>query len=136
MELTSISMLMGFLTLLYLYVEVQRRLGSSAVAFARARQIFLLGVLQAFGVGIIMTGLVGRFMVERNWSDGPAGETSTPVSVLGVTLAPFVGVLPRVIGIEPFYLFPSAIFMMTFLSFFIGTFLQLMWEDIPITEPL
>jgi hypothetical protein len=25
---------------------------------------------------------------------------------------------------------------MTFLSFFIGTFLQLMWEDIPITEPL
>lgn len=136
MELTSISLLMGFLTLLYLYVEVQRRLGSSAVAFARARQIFLLGVLQAFAVGIIMTGLVGRFMVERNWSDGPAGETSTPVSVLGETLAPFVGELPRVIGIEPFYLFPSAIFMMTFLSFFIGTFLQLMWEDIPITEPL
>jgi len=26
--------------------------------------------------------------------------------------------------------------VMTFLSFFIGTFLQLMWEDIPITEPL
>jgi hypothetical protein len=26
--------------------------------------------------------------------------------------------------------------MMTFLSFFIGTFLQLMWEDIPITQPL
>jgi hypothetical protein len=25
---------------------------------------------------------------------------------------------------------------MTFMSFFIGTFLQLMWEDIPITEPL
>jgi len=25
---------------------------------------------------------------------------------------------------------------MTFLSFFIGTFLQLMWEDLPITEPL
>jgi hypothetical protein len=136
MELTSISMLMGFLTLLYLYVEVQRRLGSSAVAFARARQIFLLGVLQAFCAGIIMTGLVGRFMVERNWSDGPAGGISTPVSALGDSLAPFAGKLPMVIGVEPFYLFPSAIFMMTFLSFFIGTFLQLMWEDIPITEPL
>ncbi len=136
MELTSISMLMGFLTLLYLYVEVQRRLGSSAVAFARARQIFLLGVLQAFGVGIIMTGLVGRFMVERNWSGGPAGDVVIPVAVLGETLAPFIGQLPRVIGVEPFYLYPSAIFMMTFLSFFIGTFLQLMWEDIPITEPL
>jgi hypothetical protein len=136
MELTSISLLMGFLTLLYLYVEVARRLGSSPVAFARARQIFLLGVLQAFGVGLIMTGLVGRFMVERNWSNAPPGGEATPVAVLGESLAPFVGELPRIIGVEPFYLFPSAIFMMTFLSFFIGTFLQLMWEDIPITEPL
>jgi hypothetical protein len=25
---------------------------------------------------------------------------------------------------------------MMFLSFFIGTFLQLLWEDLPITEPL
>jgi len=136
MVLTRISVLMGFLTLLYLYVEVQRRLGGSAVAFARARQIFLLGVLQAFGVGIIMTGLVGRFMVERNWSEGPAGAVASTVGELTGTLTPFVGQLPRVIGVEPFYLFPSAIFMMTFLSFFIGTFLQLMWEDIPITEPL
>jgi len=28
------------------------------------------------------------------------------------------------------------VFMMAFMSFFIGTFLQLMWEDLPITEPL
>ena len=40
------------------------------------------------------------------------------------------------LGIEPFYVFPSAVFVMTFMSFFIGTFLQLMWEDMPITEPL
>jgi len=26
--------------------------------------------------------------------------------------------------------------VMTFLSFFIGVFLQLMWEELPITEPL
>jgi hypothetical protein len=25
---------------------------------------------------------------------------------------------------------------MSFLAFFIGTFLQLLWEDLPITEPL
>jgi len=58
------------------------------------------------------------------------------VAAIGHTLEPFVGQLPRVLGVEPFFLFPAAIFMMTFLSFFIGTFLQLMWEDIPITEPL
>jgi hypothetical protein len=38
--------------------------------------------------------------------------------------------------VEPFYTFPAAVFVMAFFSFFIGTFLQLMWEDIPITEPL
>ena len=32
--------------------------------------------------------------------------------------------------------FPSALLLMTFLSFFIGIFLQLMWEELPITEPL
>ena len=52
------------------------------------------------------------------------------------TLPPFIGQLPKVIGFEPFYTFPVAVFVMAFMSFFIGTFLQLMWEDIPITEPL
>ena len=51
--------------------------------------------------------------------------------------APVVaGQLPKVMGLDPFLAFPSAALMMTFLSFFIGTFLQLMWEDIPLTEPL
>jgi hypothetical protein len=132
MMLSSIALLMGFLTLLYLFVEVQRRLGDGGAAFARARQIFLLGLLQAFGIGLIMTGLVGGFMATRNWSD----EAGVGVEALRGTLPPFVGELPKIIGVEPFYLFPTAVFMMTFLSFFIGTFLQLMWEDIPITERL
>ena len=51
-------------------------------------------------------------------------------------LAPFLGELPRIVGTEPFYVFPAAVLVMAFMSFFIGTFLQLMWEDIPITEPL
>ena len=48
----------------------------------------------------------------------------------------FLGELPRIVGVEPFYAFPAAVMVMVFMSFFIGTFLQLMWEDIPITEPL
>ena len=131
--LSSVVVLIGFTTLLYVYVEVQRRLGDPTEAFARARQIFLLGLLQAFGIGIVITGLVGGFMTTRNWGEG--GSVGS-VEVLRQSLPPFVGELPRVLGFEPFYAFPSAIFVMTFLSFFIGTFLQLMWEDIPITEPL
>ena len=131
--LGSVALLIAFTTLLYLYVEVERRLGNAADAFARTRQIFLLGVLQAFGIGLIITGLVGRFMASRNWVESGG---AVPVETLRETLPPFIGELPKIIGFEPFYTFPTAIFMMTFLSFFIGTFLQLMWEDIPITEPL
>jgi hypothetical protein len=127
--LGSIVLVLGTTTLLYLYVEVQRRLGDTATAFARARQIFLLGILQAAGIGLIFTGLVGQFMAARNWLPDSGVATID-------ALPPFVGQLPAVVGIDPFLTFPSAIFLMTFMSFFIGIFLQLMWEDLPITEPL
>jgi len=131
--LTSISVVLGSTTLLFLYVEVEYRLGGTALAFARARQIFLLGLLQAAGIGLLFTGMIGSFMVVRNWS---VGEEAASVEALRQTLPPFIGELPRIVGFEPFYTFPAAIFVMMFMSFFIGTFLQLMWEDIPITEPL
>jgi hypothetical protein len=130
--LSSVTLLMGFMTLLYLYIEVEGRLGDATLAFARARQIFFLGVFQAFGIGLVITGLVGWFMVLRNWGGGTVADLGT----LSQSVPAFVGQLPRIVGFEPFYTFPPAVFLMTFLSFFIGTFLQLMWEDIPITEPL
>ena len=127
----SVSLLLGMATLLYIYIEVQRRLGDTDVAFGRAREIFVLGVLQAFAAGLVITGLLGPFMAVRNWAEGVAD-----VEALRAALPPLVGQLPEVVGISPFLLFPAALAFMTYLSFFIGTFLQLMWEDIPITEPL
>jgi hypothetical protein len=122
--LVSVATLLGLVTLLYIFVEVQGKLGDASVAFGRARAIFVLGVMQAFAFGVVMTSMVGRFMVSRNW----------PPEVIDGEL---VGQLPRVVGlVEPFTIFPSAVLIMTFLSFFIGVFLQLMWEELPITEPL
>jgi hypothetical protein len=72
-------------------------------------------------------------MAARNW--GPQNGHATLES-LHETLPPFLGELPRIVGIEPFVAFPSAVVLMSFLAFFIGTFLQLLWEDLPITEPL
>jgi hypothetical protein len=129
--IASVSFLLAMATLLYIYIEVQRRLGNTDVAFARARQIFVLGVLQAFGIGLVITGLLGPFMAARNWGSG-----EVDVAGLRASLAPLVGQLPEIIGVDPLLIFPAAVVFMTFLSFFIGTFLQLMWEDIPITEPL
>jgi len=131
--LLTLVVFLGLVTLLYIYVEVQRRLGNADVAFDRARGIFLLGVVEAGGVGLVMTGLVGRFMVSRNWSPG---TDELPVEVLRSTLDPLLGQMPQIMGVAPFHAFPSALLLMTFLSFFIGIFLQLMWEELPITEPL
>ncbi|MGI9590184.1 MAG: hypothetical protein ACR2P8_02355, partial [Myxococcota bacterium] len=131
--LLAVSALLGLTTLLYLYVEVQRRLGDVHLAFARARQIFLLGVLQSFIGGLVITGLTGGYMASRNWA-GP--DTEVPVGALREMLPAAVGQLPKIVGMEPLFVFPAAVFVMTFLAFFIGTFLQLLWEDMPITEPI
>ncbi|MEZ4332064.1 MAG: hypothetical protein R3F35_09925 [Myxococcota bacterium] len=131
--LNAVSALLGLVTLLYIYVEIAHRIPDPSVAFARARAIFLLGVVEAFGAGIVMTSLVGPFMVERNWS--PDSGT-VPLDTLKATMPSILGQLPHLVGYEPLWVFPSALFLMTFLSFFIGIFLQLMWEELPITEPL
>jgi hypothetical protein len=133
LSLTALAFVLGLVTLLYLYVEVQGRLGDTPAAFARATQIFLLGVLQSVFIGLLFTGMIGPFMATRNWADvGHVGG----IEALRPGLPPFVGQLPPVLGVEPLYAFPSAVFVMAFMSFFIGIFLQLMWEDLPITEPL
>jgi hypothetical protein len=128
-----VTVLLGFTTLLYLYVEVRRRLGDPQEAFDRARSIFLLGMVEAVGFGLIVTSLLGPFMVVRNWTGGVAGVS---MEVLRATTPPFLGELPRILGVEPLLAFPTAVVLMSFLAFFIGTFLQLLWEDLPITEPL
>lgn len=131
--LVGAVVLLGSTTLLYLYVEVQRRIGDPPEAFARARDIFLLGLIEAVGFGLVVTSLLGPLMVTRNW--GTEGGART-LEALHESLPPFLGELPRIVGIEPFVAFPSAVVLMSFLAFFIGTFLQLLWEDLPITEPL
>lgn len=124
--------LMGTTTLLYIFVEVRSRIRDSREAFSRARRIFLLGVLEANALGLIVTSLLGSFMVTRSW--GIEGQVT--LQQLRDTTPAVLGQLPRIMGVEPFYVFPTAVLLMSFLSLFIGTFLQLLWEDLPITEPL
>ena len=132
-QLAVVIGLLGFSNLLYLYVEVKSRIPDPGEAFSRARSIFTLGVLQGVGVGFVITSLLGPFMAVRNW--GVEGGALT-VEWVQATAHPVIGQLPPILGIGPFYAFPSAVVLFTFLSFFIGTFLQLLWEDLPITEPM
>ena len=128
------SALLALTTLLFLYVEVHRRIPDPDVAFARTGSLYLLAVTQAFFAGLAFTTILGPFMAARAASE-LAGAT-VRFDLVRSSMPMFVGELPRVVGVEPFLVFPTVVFLMTFLSIFIGTFLQLLWEDLPITEPL
>ncbi len=130
--LLAVVLMLGFAILLYIYVEVQSRLGDPRRAFARAGDIFLLGLIQSAALGLLVTSLLGPLMAGRNWGLAALG----PLAEARGTLTPFLGELPRVMGVDPLWIFPSAVLLMSVLAFFIGTFLQLLWEDLPITEPL
>lgn len=130
--LLATVVMLAFAILLYLYVEVHSRLGDPRRAFRRALDIFLLGMIESSGLGLMVTSLLGPLMAGRNWGLGQASALAETRETLG----PFIGELPRVMGVDPFWVFPSAVLLMSFLAFFIGTFLQLLWEDLPITEPL
>ena len=125
--------LLAVTTLLYIYVEVRRRIEDPREAFARAQRLFLLGVLQALALGLVITTLLGTFMVVRVWANE---DTALGIEWVRAATPPFIGQLPRIMGVAPVYAYPTAVLLMTFFSFFIGTFLQLLWEDLPITEPL
>jgi hypothetical protein len=136
--LVTVVTMLGMPTLLYIHVEVKRRLGDANEAFRRALDIFLLGLLQSAAFGLVVTSFLGRLMSTRNWGD-PAwreGVGEPTLAALSGHLEPVFGLLPRVVGVEPFPAFPTAVFLMSFLAFFIGTFLQLLWEELPITEPM
>lgn len=130
--LLAVVVMLAFAILLYLYVEVHSRLADARRAFSRALDIFLLGMIESAGLGLLVTSLLGPLMAGRNWGLGQAGALAESRA----SLTPFLGEMPRVMGVEPFWVFPSAVLLMSFLAFFIGTFLQLLWEDLPITEPL
>jgi hypothetical protein len=76
--------------------------------------------------------MIGHFMAARAWPGGGTDvDRALRARVRAVHRPPAARARDRAL-----LRFPSAVFMMSFMSFFIGTFLQLMWEDIPITEPL
>ena len=136
--LATVVVVLSMPTLMYIYVEVQRRLRDVNLAFRRAFDVFLLGILQSAGFGLVVTSLLGPLMSTRNWGEDGWREAAGEVTLFELQqhLQPALGELPRILGVEPFPAFPTALLLMSVLAFFIGTFLQLLWEELPITEPM
>jgi hypothetical protein len=86
--------LMGTTTLLYIYVEVRSRIRDPKEAFERARRIFLLGVLEALALGLVVTSLLGKFMIVRVWGN----EDQILFETIRETTPAVFGQLPRIMG--------------------------------------
>jgi hypothetical protein len=89
-------------------------------------------VIEGAGLGLLLTSCSARFMARATGGHEPARRRSRRCA----RCCRRSWASCRGAGRRALYTFPSAVLLMTFLSFFIGTFLQLLWEDLPITEPL
>ena len=96
----------------YLFVEVQNTVREKLVAAVRASRVFSMGVLESFLIGAIVQDLTAQAFL--------------PEEIPGDVLQPCLmgSIYPKVLYVY----FPLALL--------IGIFVQIIWEDKPITEPL
>jgi len=99
----------------YLFNEVKNILSDSRIAFTRALRIFLIGILESFSLGIIILDLIAKPFIES----------------LDNKLE-----LHFIYGLFGGHIYPKILLIFFPLALFIGIFVQIIWEDKPITHPL
>lgn len=97
--------------LFFLLNEARQTIRQARVALARSVLVLMIGILEAFVVGFVLSDLFGAGMA--------------PI------LGPVIADLPGLFG----KLYPRFILISAPLALLIGIFVQLIWEDKPITEP-
>ena len=117
--------MMLLLTFLYLVIETRHRLGDMRLAMARALDLLLMGLVQALAIGLVTCNLVAGVMFERfDWDLATPSLGQMPTTV-GETVA--------TLGLTTY---PVVLLVFTCGSLFIGIFLQLLWEEKQLTEPV
>ncbi len=108
-------------SLIYLFIEVNNLVKKPWLAFRRALSLFLLGVTESFIIGLILFDLFANGMTNGLMSD------------LGINADKIVE-----IRIDGFFgrIYPLPLILYASLALVIGIFVQIIWEDKPITEPL
>ncbi len=115
--ITAIVFLSLFISFLYILHEISNIVGYGKDVFRRSVNIFSNGVLYSFSIGIILLDILNAHFVS-NMNDPQIFRSSHLHSgILGV-------IDPKVLLV----FFPLALL--------IGIFVQIIWDDKPITEPL
>jgi hypothetical protein len=126
---------------IYLYVEVNNAIRDKNEAFKRANSVLLLGCIESLIVGLVFCSLFGPILIDKVAFRGGSidftqkyflfhlpKEIDAPI-LFGLLNVPFFKNLVHVV-------YPPVILLYFPLALFIGIFVQIIWEDKPITEPL
>ena len=105
-------------SLIYLFIEVNNLVKKPWLAFRRVLSIFLLGAAESFIIGLILFDLFAD------------GMTRGLVANLGIDADKI-----RIDGLFG-RIYPLPLILYASLALVIGIFVQIIWEDKPITEPL
>jgi hypothetical protein len=120
-------------TFIYLFVEIKNgvegvKIGKKAekdklhlIILRRTVTILIMGLTEASIMGLIMCALLSRYLSPENLSDN--------IKMIAGIKLPLVGEL---FG----NMYPHGLFLFASLALFIGIFVQIIWEDKPITHPL
>lgn len=96
----------------YLYVEVHNTIKDKIISFFRALRVLCLGLIESFIVGLIIMDLI----------------TIAYTPLLKFNYEPIVGLF----GV----IYPKILILYFPLALLIGIFVQIIWEEKPITQPL
>lgn len=99
----------------YLFSEVKNVVIDTRLALMRGLRIFLIGLLESFTLGLIILDLFARAFVHSFENDFE---------------------LEFVYGLFGGQIYPKILIILFPLALFIGIFVQIIWEDKPITHPL
>lgn len=107
-------------SILYMFIVVNKAIDDKREAWKRALKLICVGLAESLIIGFILCVLFGDMISKSN--------------IVGTL---FLGIPRRVnIPFLPLFVYPTVILMYFPLALFIGIFVQLFWEDKPVTEQL
>ena len=112
-----IVILSSVFCLYYLFTELNNVVKDIRVASFRSMRIWLIGLIESFIIGIFIQDLFARAFVN-----------TLETNYYGLMMPPH--------GLLGGKIYPKVLLIYFPLALFIGVFVQLIWEDKPITHPL
>ena len=126
---------------IYLYVEVNNVIKNKNEALKRSRAVLFLGCIESLIVGLVFCSLFGPILIDKVAFRGESIDFTQEHFLRHLPKEIHAPVLFGLLNVSVFknlvhVVYPPVILLYFPLALFVGVFVQIFWEDKPITEPL